>query len=412
MAVPPAYRSVAEISTHLRKAVGPAIRLRLDLAGLATMRSSYAEAEGHLLSALMILRAQYDDDADAGLGSPAKADSTKPRPDWTHAEPTVSRIVLGWAHVRLARAARDGEDEDEARMALETVLERTKETTTMPAPTRGWSGYTHRKVRTVAALSMLLLHLSDAEAAADSGTTGSSAIQDSLTRHLLEIISTSSQSDGAFAQIKLLRSLADAITAPTITASKLALSEALSLSNTAQTNYVRMGILTLLANVFVCTRDREVRVTISRSQDLVCLLSCQRPPLMSSSLCHAYVQSQKMLSSAIKLSVAMGSYEARGRMYEKDGVDGSKELVLAGNARFSLWCSERLLGRSTSLSLSLACAVKIDVDDLCTCAETYKAQGDAAQVRKQTRINELCRVLLRQDKVDARGGAPAVAAPK
>ncbi len=252
----PVLRSVAEITAHLQPAVLPAVRLRLSLASLATMRSAYSEAETHLLSAFAILRAHdhhltdHEDDRAAAA--------------------YVSKVLLGWAHVRMARAARDGADEHDAKVALEAVLERFRG---QEREREGFFGPGTGQTKRVAALSMLMLHLSSSGAAqtavagasSPAGKTASGG-QDRLTRQLLELIilpdsgpSATAAEDDPLAHSRLLTAVARALTAPTITASKIALSEALSLANATQANYVRVGVLALLANVFVCTRDREVR---------------------------------------------------------------------------------------------------------------------------------------------------------
>lgn len=219
------------------------------------MRSAYSEAETHLLSAFAILRAHdhhltdHEDDRAQGY---------------------VSKILLGWAHVRMARAARDGADEHDAKVALEAVLERFRG---QGREGEGFFGPGTGQTKRVAALSMLMLHLPSSGAAqtavagasSPAGKTASGG-QDRLTRQLLELIilpdsgpSATAAEDDPLAHSRLLTAVARALTAPTITASKIALSEALSLANATQANYVRVGVLALLANVFVCTRDREVR---------------------------------------------------------------------------------------------------------------------------------------------------------
>ncbi|BGP54177.1 hypothetical protein JCM8202v2_001754 [Rhodotorula sphaerocarpa] len=322
----PVLRSVAEITAHLQHAVLPAVRLRLSLASLATMRSAYSEAETHLLSAFAILRAHdhhltdHEDDRAAAA--------------------CVSKVLLGWAHMRMARAARDGADEHDAKVALEAVLERFRG---QGREGEGFFGPGTGQTKRVAALSMLMLHLSSSGAAqtavagasSPAGKTASGG-QDRLTRQLLELIilpdsgpSATAAEDDPLAHSRLLTAVARALTAPTITASKIALSEALSLANATQANYVRVGVLALLANVFVCTRDRE---------------------------------SQKMLTSSFKLAVQMGSHKTRARIFPAPA-------------------------QATP--------------------DTYRSVGDVNSFERQARANEVCREFLERDEREARCAAAA-----
>lgn len=256
----PLVRSVAAISTHLRAAVPYIVRLHLNLASLLTMRSAYREAENHLLDAVTLLRA-----FDSG---------------WQQ-DPATNWILLGWAQVRIARAAREGRDEAEAQQALEALLWRTR-----PGGVGGAEQLSTVAVessttmtRRIGALAMLLLRLSTDEKPMSTFT----ASQDPVIRSLLDTIRLNdNHNDGSSgthekspsaanrnnnndngnlsAHSKLVSALASALTESTITASKMALSDALTLANDIQANYVRVGILALLSNVFLFTRDREVRV--------------------------------------------------------------------------------------------------------------------------------------------------------
>lgn len=271
----PLVRSLASISTHLRAAVPYLVRLHLNLASLLTMRSAYSEAESHLLEAVTLLRAFA-----GGNG-------------WEK-DPETNLIVLGWAQVRIARAAREGADEAEAQQALEALLWRT----TRPGGGAGGGGAeqlstvavesTTTMARRIGALAMLLLRLSTDEKPMSTFT----ASQDPVVRSLLDTIrlrtgngdgssrtgggrthgtspsaatvnnnhnNNTDNSNDLSAHSKLLSALASALTESTITASKTALSDALTLANGIQANYVRVGLLALLSNVFLFTRDREVR---------------------------------------------------------------------------------------------------------------------------------------------------------
>ncbi|GAA5866859.1 hypothetical protein JCM3774_001824, partial [Rhodotorula dairenensis] len=295
----PLVRSVAAISTHLRKAVPSIVRLHLNLASLATMRSSYAEAERHLLEAVNLVRSF----ASAGSDQPGM---------WAN-DLATDQILLGWAQVRIARAAREGADEVEAREALEAVLWRTENSRKEDADVYPVSTMT--MTRRNAALAMLLLRLSD-----EGATSTFSASQDPVIRSLLDTIRhhapsragaappSAATTDDLCAHSKLMSALASALTETTITASKTALSDALTLANSMQANYARVGILALLANVFLYTRDREA---------------------------------QKMLASALKLAQQMGAPEQRSCIVPTQ--DDQTGPVVVGNARLALWSGERLL---------------------------------------------------------------------
>lgn len=216
--------SLSFISHNLAAVASLKTHFHLLLASLATMRSSYGTADTHLSSALSTLRAYNP-------------------PSWAPCE-TALKVLFGWAQVRIARAARGGEDEREAEDALEAVIfvcaKRRKE---------GREGGIAEHLKNVAMLSLLLLRLSNS-----APPTPSTTLTDTLVRTLTacEPASTSS------APSRLIHSLAQALTVPSITASKAALSAALALANQMQANHVRVGVLALLANVFLWTREGEV----------------------------------------------------------------------------------------------------------------------------------------------------------
>ncbi|KWU42538.1 hypothetical protein RHOSPDRAFT_35892 [Rhodotorula sp. JG-1b] len=361
----PLVRSLASISTHLRAAVPYLVRLHLNLASLLTMRSAYSEAESHLLEAVTLLRAFA-----CGGGKAWEKD------------PETNLIVLGWAQVRIARAAREGADEAEAQQALEALLWRT----TRPGGGGGGGGGAAGQLPTVAvestttmarrigALAMLLLRLSTDEKPMSTFT----ASQDPVVRSLLDTIRLSTgNGDGSSragggrthgtspsaatannnnnngndnedlsAHSKLLSALASALTESTITASKTALSDALTLANGIQANYVRVGLLALLSNVFLFTRDREA---------------------------------QMMLASALKLAQQLGAPDQRACVVaapeesDSDKAPAAPPPVLVGNARLALWSGERLL-------------------------EMYRSEGKEDKVREQARLNLASRMLLEQDE--------------
>ncbi|GAA5966980.1 hypothetical protein JCM8115_003778 [Rhodotorula mucilaginosa] len=338
----PLVRSVAAISTHLRAAVPYIVRLHLNLASLLTMRSAYREAENHLLDAVTLLRA-----FDSG---------------WQQ-DPATNWILLGWAQVRIARAAREGRDEAEAQQALEALLWRTR-----PGGVGGAEQLSTVAVessttmtRRIGALAMLLLRLSTDEKPMSTFT----ASQDPVIRSLLDTIRLNdNHNDGSSgthekspsaanrnnnndngnlsAHSKLVSALASALTESTITASKMALSDALTLANDIQANYVRVGILALLSNVFLFTRDREA---------------------------------QMMLASALKLAQQLGAADQRACVVTAPESDSDKAAapILVGNARLALWSGERLL-------------------------EMYRSEGKEDKVREQARLNLASRMLLEQDE--------------
>ncbi|BGP06355.1 hypothetical protein JCM10049v2_002176 [Rhodotorula toruloides] len=305
--------SLAFASQSLHAVASLQVHFHLLLASLGTMRSSYTAAETHLTSALSTLRAY----------NPSS---------WTTSEAAL-KIVFGWAQVRLARAAKGGEDEKEAEEALEAVLfaceKRRKE---------GKEGGIAEHLKNVAMLSLLLLRLSNHTPLAPVTTP-----TDTLIRTLI----ASEPSSTSSAHSRLIHSLAQALTVPSITASKAALSAALALANQMQANHVRVGVLALLANVFLWTREGEA---------------------------------QKMLISALKLAQSMGS--ATDRTYTFLDVPGSPPVVI-GNARLGLWLGERLLESYRSDS------------------SLQKTDEGRQKLVAQERVNEACRRMLERDEVAA-----------
>lgn len=282
------------------------------------MRSAYPDAELHLLEAVKLLRA---------FAAPARAPDSGGK-GWEK-DPETNLILLGWAQVRIARAAREGADEAEAQQALEALLWRTR-----PGGVVGGAEQlsavavesTTTMARRIGALAMLLLRLSTDENPMSTFT----ASQDPVVRSLLDTIRLDGNDDGSIrtggggggihgnspsaatannnnktnhnnnedlsAHSKLLTALASALTESTITGSKTALSDALSLANDIQANYVRVGILALLANVFLFTRDREVRAFF-----LFFSFSFPEYPRFWDSLCH--IKRRSCLGAALLLTV-------------------------------------------------------------------------------------------------------------
>ncbi|BGP23104.1 hypothetical protein JCM10295v2_001997 [Rhodotorula toruloides] len=302
--------SLAFASQNLTAVASLKVHFHLLLASLSTMRSSYTAAETHLSSALSTLRAWYP--------------ST-----WTSSEAAL-KIVFEWAQVRIAHAAKAGVDENEAEEALEAVIfaceKRRKESK---------EGGIVEHLRNVAMLSLLLLRLSNPTLSMPMTTP---------TDTLVRTLTASEPSSTSSAHSRLIHSLAQALTVPSITASKAALSAALALANQMQANHVRVGVLALLANVFLWTREGEA---------------------------------QKMLISALKLAQSMGS--AVDRSYTFLDAPGSPSVVI-GNARLGLWLGERLLESYRSDSL------------------LQKTDEGRQKLVAQERVNEACRRMLERDE--------------
>ncbi|BGP38300.1 hypothetical protein JCM10450v2_002246 [Rhodotorula kratochvilovae] len=256
--------SLPSITASLRRTAALKARLHALLASLATMRSDYPAAESHLLSTVHLARAYAAD------GQPPLELS--------------ARATLGWALVRAARAAQDGADEQEAERALEAVI---------AAAGAGDASPQLAHLGRVAQLSLLLLRQSAPSLSARPLTPTSSLIR--------SLSAPSLSASSAPASARLLAALASALTVPSITASKTALSQALSQTNSMQAAHARAGVLALLANVFLWTREGEA---------------------------------QKMLHSALRLASSFGAPSTRT-------IDG----VSVGHARLSLWLGERLAER-------------------------------------------------------------------
>ncbi|BGP30401.1 hypothetical protein JCM10296v2_002155 [Rhodotorula toruloides] len=305
--------SLAFASQNLHAVASLKVRFHLLLASLGTMRSSYTTAETHLSSALSTLRA-YNSSS------------------WTTSEAAL-KILFGWAQVRIARAAKGGQDEKEAEEALEAVIfaceKRRKEDK---------EGGIAEHLKNVAMLSLLLLRLSNSTPSAPMTTP---------TDTIIRALSASEPSSTSSAHSRLIHSLAQALTVPSIIASKAALSAALALANQMQANHVRVGVLALLANVFLWTREGEA---------------------------------QKMLISALKLAQSMGS--ATDRSYTFPDAPGLP-AVIVGNARLGLWLGERLLESYRSDS------------------SLQRTDEGRQKLVAQERVNEACRRMLERDEAAA-----------
>ncbi|TNY20145.1 hypothetical protein DMC30DRAFT_270149 [Rhodotorula diobovata] len=290
--------SLSSITTTLHRSAALKSRLHLLLAALSTLRSDYPAAEAHLAHAVRVARAH----ADAGEADDDDATETETESDLAG---TLAPVALAWALVRCARAAREGKDEREAQRALEAVLDATARG---PRPTTAQGAH----MRRCAALSLLLLRLGNPGLAADGGVTSTDALARLLTSSSSSALPAASSPSSpaaaaAFpprtsAPARLATALASALTVGSITASKTALSQALTLTNQMGATHARAGVLALLANVFLWTREGEA---------------------------------QKMLASALRLASSFGSAAPHRT------VDG----VPVGHARLSLWLGERLAGR-------------------------------------------------------------------
>lgn len=251
--------SLSSITTTLHRSAALKSRLHLLLAALSTLRSDYPAAEAHLAHAVRVARAH----ADAGEADDDDATETETESDLAG---TLAPVALAWALVRCARAAREGKDEREAQRALEAVLDATARG---PRPTTAQGAH----MRRCAALSLLLLRLGNPGLAADGGVTSTDALARLLTSSSSSALPAASSPSSpaaaaAFpprtsAPARLATALASALTVGSITASKTALSQALTLTNQMGATHARAGVLALLANVFLWTREGEVRVPSS-----------------------------------------------------------------------------------------------------------------------------------------------------
>ncbi|GJN87103.1 hypothetical protein Rhopal_000048-T1 [Rhodotorula paludigena] len=325
--------SLPAISTSLRRHAALKTRLHLILSALGTMRSAYSDAEKHVHFALHAARA-YASSGDTLVK-------------------TQIRATLEWAQVRIARAARDGVDEREAETALEGVLaaiEAAIEGSDKGGGVRGAGGAQDDPspqlvhLQHVAMLSLLLLRMS---ALPDVLTSAPLTPTATLLRTLT---APSVSAPSASAASRLVSALATALSVPSITASKTALSSALSLTNSMQAMHARAGVLALLGNVFLWTREGEA---------------------------------QKMLHSALRLAQAFGNPAQRSV-----SLDDGQAALPVGHARLSLWLGEKLL-------------------------ESYRVESrpppDAAQrIAAQERANSACRRMLEVEARQALGQDKAV----
>ena len=267
--------SLSSISTSLARAAALQSRLYLLLSSLSSLRSEYPAAQAHLGRALHIASAYAPHELGVGGdGGGAK---------W--ADEVQLRAALGWALMRCARAARDGADEREAERALEAVLD--------AAASPGASSASPQTAHlvTVARLSLVLLRMS-----APPGTLAPTQVTstDALVRALAaSSASASSSASGnsasASSHARLAAALATALTARSITASKAALSQALSLTNQMGATHARAGVLALLGNVFLWTREGEVRRPFPLSPPVLVLarlLSSPSPTALSARAPH------------------------------------------------------------------------------------------------------------------------------
>lgn len=318
--------SLQAISTSLCRHAALKTRLHLILSALGTMRSSFSDAEKHVHSALHAARAH------ASSGH-------------TLVE-TQIRAALEWAQVRIARAARDGEDEREAETALEGLLaavEAVIEGSDKGGGVRGAGGAQDDPspqlvhLQHVAMLSLLLLRMSALPGVlASAPLTPTALLLRTLTAPALSASSASAAS-------RLVSALATALSVPSITASKTALSSALSLTNSMQAMHARAGVLALLGNVFLWTREGEVRRRLPLDSPLArCMTGGGL--LQYVFFAHASLppsQAQKMLHSALRLAQAFGNPAQRSV-----SLDDDQAALPVGHARLSLWLGEKLLGAS------------------------------------------------------------------
>ena len=126
----------------------------------------------------------------------------------------------------------------------------------------------------------------------------------------------------------LVRELAQALTVGEITKSKTHLSEALKTANATLANHAKASILALLANLFLFTRNDQVR-PFSR---------------VSGAGADWGKQAQKMLAASFNITKGMGTrIDSRSPADKAANVSGDEAV---GNVRLGLWVGERLLGAS------------------------------------------------------------------
>ncbi|GAA6055986.1 hypothetical protein JCM3770_000765 [Rhodotorula araucariae] len=325
--------SLPSISTSLRRTAALKARLHALLASLATMRSDYHAAEAHLFAALHLARVY----APPGVASP---DGVPPLE-------AGARAALAWALVRAARAARDGADEREAARALEAVVaacDPDPDSNSDPdSPAMAHLGR-------IARLSLLILRQSAPSLSPSPSASPAPPLISSAT--LARVLSPASVPGGASASApaRLIAALAGALTVQSITQSKTALSQALSLTNTMQATHARAGVLALLANVFLWTREGEA---------------------------------QKMLHSALRLASSFGAPATRT----------TRAGVPVGHARLSLWLGERLAeSYRAQTQMQVQTQSQQPADGAHIAAELLAAQE---------RANAACREMLAQEAREA-----------
>ncbi|SGY50778.1 BQ5605_C001g00926 [Microbotryum silenes-dioicae] len=325
-----------EVADYLARIARMKIHLLLFSSELEIMRSGFEQAKNQLLDAVTTARNRE------GL--------------WDEYE---GRITLDFGMLFHA----EGEDA-KAEECYETVLDKTA--TSSATENDDDDDEQRQGLRVLAGLSLLMLKMSQgwrirlsthASSNASANPIGSpqrptanpsnafeSPRYDAIAREIVAF-TCAEESGSSSPSSNLIAEFIQSLTKGEITKSKQHLSVALQLSNQMNSNHAKALVLSLLANLFLMTRND---------------------------------QAQKMLHAASHLVKGMGA-----RMIppatENPAVPTAptNDDYLVGNARLGLWLGERLL-------------------------ESYKKENDLARVQEQERRNDAHRRALNVQRIDAR----------
>ncbi|GAA5913598.1 hypothetical protein JCM6882_001697 [Rhodosporidiobolus microsporus] len=387
-----ALRKLGDVQRELERTSRLKVGLHLSCARLRTMRGEYGEAEEEIKAAVQTARGWgfWDGEGEEG-------------------KETREAVTLAWGLNRLARAARDGEDEKEAERCFEAVIA----SSAPPPPASGKKpakdaaeelNPRRAQGRKIAMLSLLLLRMSapalsagGVEAipsfaagspfpsptkafpspspspvpvspafppSASTPSASASANYTSLTTLLSSLLRTPLQSlldahpprpptnTCAYTPSDLIELLAHAVTAREITGLKKALSGALTATNELQSNWVRVGVLGILGSVFGWTREGEAHKMLLSSYKLAASMA---PPTRTISLPSSSA-SPTFAAAASSLSIFPGAAPAETTV-KKDAAGGESK-VQVGYARMQAWAGERLL-ETYRLTPSLASPAQV-----------------------------------------------------
>lgn len=282
------------------------IHLSLFSAEIDIMRSAFSDARLHLNAALAASRTH-------GLWSPSPS-STSSQP--SHGDFFQRRIILDEG--LLAQATSNFPLAEQCFLTL-LSLDPT------PSPPDD--------LTPLAVVSLLTLRLS----------LGHSP--ESLAPLAAEIVALTTAPD-ANPAMRLVGEVTQALTKGEIIKAKQHFSAALGVANACLQNHAKAVVLALLANLFLFTRNDQVRPPF---------------PLSASFGGHGvsekltkvrWSQAQKMLSASFHLARGMGArQDVRTQEEKKQGVVGDE---VVGNASLGLWVGERLLGEFPFRSASPA----------------------------------------------------------